>query len=72
MRNRPGGEAIADTQWILQTAQGETVRESQGALPSHVLAAGNYIVLAKNGGRTYRREFVLPAGDPMQIEVVVQ
>ncbi len=69
---RPGGEAIADTQWSLQTPHGETVRESQGALPSHILAAGAYVLVAKNGGRTYRREFTLPAGDPVQVEVVMQ
>ena len=69
---RPGGEAIADTQWIVQTPQGETVRESQGALPSHILAAGPYLLVVKNAGRIYRREFRLPAGDPVQVEVVIQ
>ena len=32
---RPGGDAIADTQWSLANAQGEIVKESVGALPTH-------------------------------------
>ncbi len=69
---RPGGEAIADTQWTIQTATGELVRETQGALPSHILAAGQYAVSAKNGGRIFRRTFTLEAGGPVQMEVVMQ
>ena len=69
---RAGGEAIADTQWILQTPQGETVRESLGALPSHVLAAGRYVVIAKNGGRVYKREFNVAAGNPLHVEIVME
>lgn len=69
---RPGGEAIADTQWTIQTPQGELVRETQGALPSHILAAGQYAVIAKNGGRIFKRSFTLEAGGPVQMEVVMQ
>ncbi len=69
---RTGGEAIADTQWTVQTPQGETVRESHGALPAHILAAGPYVVVAKNGGRGFKREITIPAGDPVQVEVVMQ
>lgn len=69
---RPGGEAIADTTWTLQTAQNELVRESMGALPSHILAAGNYVAIAKSGGKSYRREFSVNAGEPVQVEVIVK
>ena len=69
---RPGGEAIADTQWTIQTQQGELVRETQGALPSHILAAGQYGVTAKNGGRIYKRSLTVEAGGPVQMEVVMQ
>ena len=69
---RPGGEAIADTQWTVQTPQGELVRETQGALPTHILAAGKYIVIARNGGRTFKRTFTLEAGSPAQVEVVMK
>ncbi len=69
---RPGGEAIADTTWTIQSAQNELVRESMGALPSHILAAGSYVAIAKNAGKTYRREFTVEAGDPIQVEVVIK
>lgn len=69
--NRAGGEAIADTQWSLLTAQGELVIESVGALPTHTLAPGSYIAVAKSGGNSYRREFQVQNGDVTQVEVLV-
>ncbi len=69
---RPGGEAIADTQWTLQSTQGELIRESMGALPSHMLAAGQYVAIAKNSGRSFRRQFTVKAGDPIEVEVTMR
>ena len=42
---RPGGDAIADTQWNVANAQGEVVKESVGALPTHVFAPGSYTLI---------------------------
>lgn len=69
---RAGGEAIPDTHWAIQTAQGELVKESQGALPSHILAPGVYSVQAKSGGRAFSRTFTVTGGEPAQIEVVMR
>jgi hypothetical protein len=69
---RAGGEAIADTQWSIQTTAGEVVKESVGALPSHTLAPGNYTAIAKSGGRAFRRDFGVAAGDTVQVEVLVE
>ncbi len=69
---QPGGEALADTQWNILTAGGDVVKESAGALPTHILAAGTYTVLARHGGKDYTREFEVSAGDATQIELVVQ
>jgi hypothetical protein len=68
---RPGGDAIADTQWSLATSQGEHVRESSGALPTHFLAPGSYVIAAKHAGRTYRREFSVKSGGTAFVEVVM-
>ena len=57
---------------MLQTPAGEPVKESVGALPSHILAPGSYTVIAKSGGQTYRRDFAVQAGDVVQVEVVMQ
>jgi hypothetical protein len=70
--NREGGEAIADTQWSIQTLQGETVKESAGALPIHTLAPGNYAAIAKSQGRAFRRDFSVQNGDVVQVEVLVE
>ena len=68
---RRGGDAIADTQWSLATGQGEAVRESFGALPTHFLAPGAYVVSAKHAGRVYRRDFNVKSGDTAFVEVVI-
>ncbi len=70
--NQPGGEALANTQWNILTIGGDIVKESAGALPSHILAAGNYSVLARHDGKNYTREFVIEPGETKQIEVVIQ
>jgi hypothetical protein len=69
---RAGGEALADTQWTITTSQGEAVKESVGALPTHILATGNYVVSAKYAGRTYRRDFAIPNGDVYEVEVIAR
>ena len=69
---RTGGEAIPDTQWAIQTAQGEVVKESVGALPSHTLAPGNYVAVARSGGKAYRRDFAVQNGETVQVEVLVE
>lgn len=69
---RAGGEAQADTQWNIVNAQGDLVKESVGALPTHVLGPGAYVVNAKQGGRSFRRTFNIQSGEPVQIEVVMQ
>ncbi|HEY8277053.1 MAG TPA: VWA domain-containing protein [Methyloceanibacter sp.] len=67
-----GGEALADTQWSVLTAAGDIVKETTGALPTHILAAGNYAVVARHGGLSYTSKFSVETGQPKQIEVVVE
>jgi hypothetical protein len=67
---RPGGDAIADTQWNVVDARGETVKDSVGALPTHIFAPGTYTVSARNGADVFRRTFTVRAGDVLQVEVV--
>jgi hypothetical protein len=69
---RSGGEAFADTQWSVVNAQGEIVKESSGALPTHILAPGTYTVSAKNAGEVFQRTFTLRAGESLQVEILRQ
>ncbi|MCG8559857.1 MAG: VWA domain-containing protein [Hyphomicrobiales bacterium] len=69
---QPGGEALADTTWSILTPGGDVVKESAGALPTHILAAGSYTVLARYNGKNYTRDFALEAGDVKQVEVVIR
>ena len=68
---RGGGDAVADTQWSLATSKGDVVKEMSGALPTHILAPGSYVVRATNAGRVYRRDFTVKAGDSTLVEVVM-
>lgn len=69
---RTGGEAIADTQWSIINRQGDTVKESAGALPSHLLAPGTYTVSARSQGQVFRRTFAVRQGETAQVEVMAQ
>jgi hypothetical protein len=67
---RPGGDAIADTQWNVANTQGEVVKESVGALPTHIFAPGMYTVSARNAGEVFQRTFAVQAGESVQVEVL--
>ena len=69
---REGGEALPDTQWTLQTADGEVVKRSVGALPTHIVAPGTYTVVAKTGGRAFKRDFTVADGETSQVEVLMR
>lgn len=66
----PGGEAIAGTRWTILAENGNVVRESMGALPTHVLAPGRYTVVAQSQGRTFRRTFAVTGGEQFAVEVL--
>jgi hypothetical protein len=65
-----GAEAIADVEWTVKTAGGQTVFSDIGAFPTTVLAEGDYLVLAKRGETVYNREFEVQPGQSREIEVL--
>ncbi|MFP1632546.1 hypothetical protein ACLB6G_12475 [Zhengella sp. ZM62] len=65
-----GGEAIADTSWVVMTEAGDIVRENVGAFASMVLAEGKYVIVAKNRDRIYQRDFTVVAGQNQDVEVM--
>jgi hypothetical protein len=67
-----GGEALADTQWTILTTTGDVVKETTGALPTHILAIGDYAVVAKHNNQSYTSKFNVASGKPKQIEVVME
>ncbi len=67
-----GGEALADTQWTLLTKTGDVVKETAGALPSCILAAGSYAVVARHGDASYTQTFDVGTGESKQVEVAME
>ncbi len=68
---RSGGEAVPDTRWIIQTDGGEVVKESVGALPAHILAPGNYVVVAASAGQLFKKKFEVKDGEITGVEVLM-
>ncbi|NJL08759.1 MAG: hypothetical protein HC900_11250 [Methylacidiphilales bacterium] len=66
----PGGDAIANTAWSVVTPAGDVIKESIGAFPSMVLQEGDYIVIARNDGRSFSREINIEPGKDAEIEVL--
>lgn len=65
-----GGEAIADVEWTVKTADGTTIFSELGAFPATVLAEGEYLVLAKQGSQVFSREFQVQPGAAREVEVL--
>ncbi len=67
-----GGEALANTQWSVLTPGGDTIKETVGAFPVVILAEGDYVVVAKNEGKVFNREFKVEPGFDREIEVLAR
>ncbi|MDQ4061483.1 MAG: hypothetical protein M3145_10350 [Pseudomonadota bacterium] len=70
--NEPGGEALANTSWSILSPNGESVQESVGAFPTHILAAGQYTVIARHEGHVYNRDFSVQPGYDREVEVLAR
>lgn len=69
---RSGGDALPNTQWTIQTPDGNLVKESVGALPAHTLAPGAYTVIARNQDRAFKKDFTVKDGQNQEIEILLQ
>jgi hypothetical protein len=67
-----GGEALANTSWTVLTPGGDVIKEAVGAFPRVILAEGDYVVIARNDGKVYNRNFKVDPGFDREIEVVAQ
>ncbi len=68
--NNLGGEAYAGTTFSVLTPGGDTIRDLVGAFPSLILAEGDYILIARNGGRVFTQEFKVRSGLDQDIEIL--
>ena len=70
--NRAGGEALPGTQWTVKSPEGEVVKESIGALPTHILAPGSYTLIGRAGGKEFQRSFQVVSGESTEVELLIQ
>lgn len=68
----PGGEAFAGTAFSVLTPGGDIIREAIGAFPQVILAEGDYVLIARQEGQVYSRDFKVEAGRDRDIEVIAR
>ncbi len=67
-----GGEAFAGTAFSVLTPGGDVIREAIGAFPQVILAEGDYVLVARQEGRIFTRDFKVEAGLDRDVEVLVR
>jgi hypothetical protein len=67
-----GGEALANTAWSVLTPGGDVIKESIGAFPRVILAEGEFLAIARNGGKVYQPDFNDVAGVDGDVEVLAR
>jgi hypothetical protein len=67
-----GGEALANTDWIVESPAGDIIKESIGAFPRVILAEGDYRAVARNEGKVYTRTFKVITGVDGEVEVLAR
>ena len=70
--NAAGGEALANTNFSVLTPGGDVIREMIGAFPSLVLAEGEYVVIARNSGKTWQATFKVQSTLDRDVEVIAK
>ena len=65
-----GAESLGGTRFSVLTPGGDIVREISGAFPTLTLAEGEYLILARNGGKLYSEDAVIKSGFDRDIEVL--
>ncbi|WP_332690146.1 hypothetical protein [Bosea sp. (in: a-proteobacteria)] len=68
----PGGEAFAGTAFSVLTPGGDVIREAIGAFPQVILAEGDYVLIARQEGQVFSRDFKVEAGRDRDIEVIAR
>ncbi|AQX22952.1 MULTISPECIES: hypothetical protein [unclassified Bartonella] len=65
-----GGEALADTSWSITNDSGDIIYETVGAYVLLVLVEGDYIAIAKNKDKIYRKVFSVVSGQDKDVNVI--
>lgn len=68
----PGGEAFAGTAFSVLTPGGDVIREAIGAFPQVILAEGDYVLIARQDGQIFSRDFKVESGLDRDIEVLAK
>jgi hypothetical protein len=67
-----GSEAFAGTAFSVLTPGGDVIREAIGAFPQVILAEGEYVLIARQDGQVFSRDFKVESGLDRDIEVLAK
>jgi hypothetical protein len=70
--SKPGGEALANTDWAVLSPSGDMISEAKGAFPRVILAEGEYKVIARNNERVYQQDLTVIPGVDGEVEVLAR
>ena len=67
-----GGEALADTSWVITDSSGDSIYETAGAYAVLLLAEGDYTIIAKNKDSLYQKNIFVTSGQDQKIDISTQ
>ena len=70
--SKRGGEALANTDWVVLSPAGDVITESKGAFPRVILAEGEYKVIARSNNNVYQQDLTVIPGVDSEIEVLAR
>jgi len=70
--SRKGGEALANTEWVVASPAGDVIAETKGAFPRVILAEGEYRVIARNDNKSYPQDIKVITGVDGEVEVLAK
>ena len=63
---------VAGPAFSVLTPGGDIIREAIGAFPQVILAEGDYVLIARQEGQVFSRDFKVEAGRDRDIEVIAR
>lgn len=72
MRAESTKQVINEASWSILTPGGDTVSDPMSGSPAVILAAGDYIAVARYNGKIYQQNFTVDAGKDSHVEVTIQ
>lgn len=72
LAEKAGGPPLPDAEWVITDQSGTTVKQSQEATPTYILAEGGYQITVTQAGRTFSKSITVEQGAPQNVEILAR